>query len=36
MAHEEALRTRGIKAVVEDGLSRNEAAQILPVSLARE
>jgi transposase len=28
MAHGEALRIRVIKAVVEDGLSRNEAARI--------
>ena len=30
MAHGEALRIRVIKAVVEDGLSRNEAARIFP------
>jgi transposase len=31
MAHGEALRIRVIKAVVEDGLSRNEAARIFRV-----
>src|SRR6202020_2473102 len=35
MAHGEALRIRVIKAVVEDGLSRNEAARIFRVGIAR-
>ena len=34
MAHGEALRVRVIKAVVEDGLSRNEAARIFRVGIA--
>lgn len=34
MAHGEALRIRVIKAVVEDGLSRNEAARIFRVGIA--
>ena len=34
MAHEEALRIRVIKAVVEDGLSRNEVARIFRVGIA--
>jgi transposase len=34
MAHEEAVRIRVIKAVVEDGLSRNQAARIFRVGLA--
>ena len=34
MAHGEAVRIRVIKAVVEDGLSRNEAAQIFRVGIA--
>ncbi len=34
MAHEEALRIRVVKAVVEDGLSRNEAARIFRVGIA--
>ena len=34
MAHGEALRLRVIKAVVEDGLSRNEAARIFRVGIA--
>ena len=34
MAHGEALRSRVIKAVVEDGLSRNEAARIFRVGIA--
>jgi transposase len=34
MAHGEALRIRVIKAVVEDGLSRNEAARIFLVGIA--
>lgn len=34
MAHEEALRIRVIKAVVEDGLSRNQAARVFRVGLA--
>jgi transposase len=33
MAHGEALRTRVIKAVVEDGFSRNEAARIFRVGI---
>ena len=34
MAHGEALRIRVVKAVVEDGLSRNEAARIFRVGIA--
>jgi putative transposase len=34
MAHGEALRIRVIKAVVDDGLSRNEAARIFRVGIA--
>ena len=34
MAHGEALRIRVIKAVVEDGFSRNEAARIFRVGIA--
>jgi putative transposase len=34
MAHGEALRVRVIKAVVEDGYSRNEAARIFRVGIA--
>src|ERR1700733_9362986 len=34
MAHGEALRIRVIKAVLEDGLSRNEAARIFRVGIA--
>ena len=34
MAHGEALRIRVIKAIVEDGLSRNEAARIFRVGIA--
>ena len=34
MAHGEALRIRVIKAVVEDGLSRNEAGRIFRVGIA--
>jgi len=34
MAHAEALRVRVIKAVVEDGLSRNAAARIFRVGIA--
>src|SRR6201999_2246168 len=34
MAHGEALRIRVIKAVVEEGLSRNEAARIFRVGIA--
>ena len=34
MAHGEALRIRVIKAVVEDGLSRNAAARIFRVGIA--
>jgi len=34
MAHGEALRIRVIKAVVEDGRSRNEAARIFRVGIA--
>jgi len=34
MSHGEALRIRVIKAVVEDGLSRNEAARIFLVGIA--
>jgi transposase-like protein len=34
MAHGEALRIRVIKAVVEDALSRNEAARIFRVGIA--
>jgi len=34
MAHGEALRIRVIKAVVEDGVSRNEAARIFRVGIA--
>jgi transposase len=34
MAHEEVLRIRVIKAVVEDGLSRNEAARVFRVGIA--
>ncbi|MBR0684366.1 IS630 family transposase [Bradyrhizobium manausense] len=34
MAHGEALRIRVIKAVVEDGLSRNEAARVFRVGIA--
>ena len=34
MAHGEALRIRVIKAVIEDGLSRNEAARIFRVGIA--
>jgi putative transposase len=34
MAHGEALRIRVIKAVVEDGLSRNEAARTFRVGIA--
>jgi transposase len=34
MAHGEALRLRVIKAVVEDGLSRNEAARTFRVGIA--
>jgi transposase len=34
MSHGEALRIRVIKAVVEDGLSRNEAARIFRVGIA--
>ena len=34
MAHGEALRIRVIKAVVEDGYSRNEAARIFRVAIA--
>ncbi|WP_342723516.1 IS630 transposase-related protein [Bradyrhizobium sp. B097] len=34
MAHEETLRIRVIKAVIEDGLSRNEAARIFRVGIA--
>jgi len=34
MAHGEALRVRVIKAVVEDGLSRNEAARVFRVGIA--
>jgi transposase len=34
MAHGEALRIRVIKAVVEDGLSRKEAARIFRVGIA--
>src|ERR1035438_8285049 len=34
MAHGEALRVRVIKAVIEDGLSRNEAARIFRVGIA--
>ena len=34
MAHGEALRIRVIKAVVEDGLSRNETARIFRVGIA--
>jgi len=34
MAHGEALRIRVIKSVVEDGLSRNEAARIFRVGIA--
>ena len=34
MAHGEALRVRVVKAVVEDGLSRNEAARIFRVGIA--
>jgi putative transposase len=34
MAHRKALRIRVIKAVVEDGLSRNEAARIFRVGIA--
>jgi len=34
MAHGEAVRIRVIKAVVEDGLSRNEAARIFRVGMA--
>jgi putative transposase len=34
MAHVEALRIRVIKAVVEDGLSRNKAARIFRVGIA--
>ena len=34
MAHGEALRIRVIKAVVEDGLSRNKAARIFRVGIA--
>ncbi len=33
MAHGEALRVRVIKAVVENGLSRNEAARIFRVGI---
>ena len=36
MAHGEALRIRVIKAVVGDGLSRNEAARIFPVGIASD
>jgi hypothetical protein len=35
MAHEEALRIQVIRAVVEDGPSRNEAARIFRVGIAR-
>ena len=34
MAHGEALRIRVIKAVVDDGLSRNEAARVFRVGIA--
>lgn len=34
MAHGEALRIRVVKSVVEDGLSRNEAARIFRVGIA--
>jgi putative transposase len=34
MAHSEALRIRVIKAVMEDGLSRNEAAVVFRVGIA--
>jgi transposase len=34
MAHGEALRIQVVKAVVEDGLSRNEAARIFRVGVA--
>lgn len=34
MAHGEALRIRVIRAVVEDGLSRNEAARVFRVGIA--
>lgn len=34
MAHSEDLRIRVIKAVVEDGLSRNEAARVFRVGVA--
>ncbi|WP_407120155.1 IS630 family transposase [Bradyrhizobium sp. STM 3561] len=34
MAHGEALRIRVIKAVVEDGLSRNEAARVFRIGIA--
>jgi putative transposase len=34
MAHGEALRIRVVKAVVEDGLSRNEAARTFRVGIA--
>jgi transposase len=34
MAHGEAVRIRVIKAVVDDGLSRNEAARIFRVGIA--
>ena len=34
MAHGEAVRIRVIKAVFEDGLSRNEAARIFRVGIA--
>jgi transposase len=34
MAHSEGLRIRVVKAVVEDGLSRNEAAAVFRVGIA--
>jgi transposase len=34
MAHSEELRIRVVKAVVEDGLSRNEAAEVFRVGIA--
>jgi len=34
MAHGEALRIRVIKAVLEDGLSRNEAARVFRIGIA--
>lgn len=34
MSHSEGLRIRVIKAVVEDGLSRNEAAEVFRVGIA--